>query len=50
MDNGPELTSRRFMSWCIDRKITANYIQPGKPVQNAYASHCTSLERSGMID
>jgi len=36
MDNGPELTSRRFMSWCIDRKITANYIQPGKPVQNSY--------------
>ena len=36
MDNGPELTSRRFMSWCIERKITANYIQPGKPVQNSY--------------
>ncbi len=36
MDNGPELTSRRFLSWCIDRKVTANYIQPGKPVQNSY--------------
>lgn len=36
MDNGPELTSRRFLAWCIERKITANYIQPGKPVQNGY--------------
>ena len=36
MDNGPEFTSRRFLAWCIDGKITANYIQPGKPVQNSH--------------
>jgi putative transposase len=36
MDNGPELTSRHFLAWCMDRKITANYIQPGKPVQNSH--------------
>ena len=36
MDNGPELTSRHFLAWCIDRKLTANYIQPGKPVQNGH--------------
>jgi len=36
MDNGPELTSRRFLVWCMERKIAANYIQPGKPVQNSY--------------
>ncbi len=36
MDNGPELTSRHFLAWCIERKITANYIQPGKPVQNCH--------------
>jgi putative transposase len=36
MDNGPELTSRHFLAWCMERKITTNYIQPGKPVQNSH--------------
>ena len=37
MDNGSELTSRHFLAWGVDRRISLNYIQPGKPVQNAYA-------------
>lgn len=36
MDNGPEFTSRAFMSWAYDKKIHINYIQPGKPTQNAF--------------
>ena len=36
MDNGPEFTSRAFMSWAYDKKIRINYIEPGKPTQNAY--------------
>jgi len=36
LDNGPELTSRHFLAWCIERKIAMNYIQPGKPMQNAH--------------
>jgi putative transposase len=36
MDNGPELTSRHFLAWCIERKITMNHIQPGKPMQNGH--------------
>jgi putative transposase len=35
MDNGPQFTSRRFLAWCVERKIATNYIQPGKPVQNS---------------
>lgn len=35
-DNGPELSSRHFLAWCIDRKIDAIHIQPGKPTQNAH--------------
>jgi putative transposase len=34
-DNGPELTSRHFLAWCIERKIELLHIQPGKPTQNA---------------
>lgn len=37
MDNGSELTSRHFLAWGIERRIALNYIQPGKPVQNAHA-------------
>ena len=34
-DNGPELTSRHFLAWCIERRIELVHIQPGKPTQNA---------------
>jgi putative transposase len=34
-DNGPELTSRHFLAWCIERQIELVHIQPGKPTQNA---------------
>ena len=28
-DNGPELTSRHFLAWCVERKIELVHIQPG---------------------
>jgi putative transposase len=34
-DNGPELTSRHFLAWCVERKIELLHLQPGKPTQNA---------------
>ena len=34
-DNGPELTSRHFLAWCVERGIELIHIQPGKPTQNA---------------
>jgi len=33
-DNGPEFTSRHFLSWCEERKIQLLHIQPGRPMQN----------------
>ena len=33
-DNGPELTSRHFLAWGIERRIELLHIQPGKPTQN----------------
>jgi putative transposase len=33
-DNGPELTSRHFLAWSIERQIELLHIQPGKPTQN----------------
>ena len=33
-DNGPELTSRHFLAWCVGQRIELLHIQPGKPTQN----------------
>jgi putative transposase len=35
-DNGPEFTSRRFLSWSLEKRVRATTIQPGKPIQNAH--------------
>jgi len=35
-DNGPEMTSREFLSWSFINNIAIEYIQPGKPIQNAF--------------
>ena len=35
-DNGPELTSRRFLAWNLERKINLIHTEPGKPTQNGY--------------
>jgi putative transposase len=35
-DNGPEFTSRHFIAWCEENKITLRHIQPGRPMQNGH--------------
>jgi putative transposase len=35
LDNGPELTSTWFDQWADENEIALDYIDPGKPVQNA---------------
>lgn len=35
-DNGPELTSRHFLAWAIEKRIDILHIRPGKPTENAY--------------
>lgn len=36
MDNGPELTSRVLDQWAYARGVELRFIDPGKPVQNAF--------------
>lgn len=35
-DNGTEFTSKAMLKWALDRGIKLDFIQPGKPTQNAY--------------
>ena len=35
-DNGPEICSRHYLAWCVDRKIATIHIQPGRPMQNGH--------------
>jgi hypothetical protein len=32
--NGPELTSRHFLAWCVELQIELVHIQPVKPTQS----------------
>jgi putative transposase len=35
-DNGPEFRSRALDAWAYQHHVSLHFIQPGKPVQNAY--------------
>jgi putative transposase len=36
MDNGPELTGKALDQWAYERGVQLRFIDPGKPVQNAW--------------
>jgi putative transposase len=49
-DNEPELTSQSFVDWCGDHRVEILYIQPGKPVQNAYIERFNRTFRKEVLD
>jgi putative transposase len=49
-DNGPEMSSREFMSWAYKQNIAIEYTQPGKPVQNAYIESFNSRFRDECLN
>jgi len=50
VDNGPELLAHTFVEWCADRGITIQYIQPGKPDQNAFIERFNRSYRTEILD
>ena len=49
-DNGPEYVSGQLMAWAQQRGILLQYIQPGKPQQNAYYQRYNRTVRHEWLD
>jgi len=49
-DNGPEFLGEAFTGWCEDNGVTIDYIEPGKPNQNAYIERFNRSFRTEVLD
>ena len=49
VDNGPEYVSATLFHWASKRNITLQYIQPGKPQQNAYIERYNRTVRNEWL-
>lgn len=50
VDNGPEFISHVLQQWCDDNKIRLQYIQPGRPMQNAYIERNNGSIRRELLN
>lgn len=49
VDNGPENISNHFQNWAKQHHIFIQYIQPGKPAQNAYIERFNRTYREAVL-
>ena len=50
VDNGSEFIAKVFQTWCFNHRIAIKYIQPGKPMQNAYVERFNRTFREDVLD
>lgn len=49
-DNGPEFVAGHYALWALTNKIRIDYIEPGKPNQNAFAEAFNSIFREQCLN
>ena len=49
-DNGPEFISHKLEEWCRPRHINLQFIQPGRPMQNAYIERKNGSIRRELLN
>jgi putative transposase len=49
-DNGPEFISHKLEEWCSEKKISLLFIQPGRPMQNAYIERNNGSIRRELLN
>lgn len=49
-DNGPEFISHKMELWCEKHQITIQFIQPGRPMQNAYIERNNGSIRRELLN
>ena len=50
MDNGPEFTGKALDQWAYERGVRLHFIQPGKPVQNAFVESFNGKVRDECLN
>ena len=50
VDNGPEFRSQALQKWAKDNEVTLDYIEPGKPTQNAFIESFNATFRQECLD
>ncbi len=50
LDNGPELAGKALDQWAYERRVWLRFIEPGKPIQNAFVESFHGRLRDECLD